>query len=288
MSGKFIVKYLHMRLSYFPNNFALNSAPVLAAFLDGVQKIGITPVENSQDADIAVIWSMLWAGRMKSNQQIWEHYRSQNKPVLVLEVGSLRRGVTWKLGLNGVNGQGYFGPTGQGPERSKILGISCKAWTDTGRDILICPQRSDSYQWAGMPAVESWLESVIQCIRNHSDRLIVVRPHPRERIKFSYPGIITQIPQKISGTYDDFDFDTTKTWAVINWNSGPGIQAILSGVPAFVGPGSLAAPVSNLDLAQIENPSRPDRDQWLNDLCYTEWTVEEIATGLPVARLLDH
>lgn len=277
-----------MKLSYFPNNFALNSAPVLSAFLDGIKQLGIQSVENSLDADIAVIWSMLWAGRMKTNQQIWNHYRSQNKPVLVLEVGSLRRGVTWKLGLNGVNGQGYFGPSGQGSERAKMLNIVSRHWTDTGRDILICLQRSDSHQWAQMPAMDSWIESVIRNVRNYSDRPIVVRPHPRERIKFSYPGTTLQMPQKISGTYDDFDFDPTKTWAVVNWNSGPGVQSVLAGVPAFVGSSSLAAPVANLDLSLIETPKRSDRTQWLNDLCYTEWTVEEIATGIPVARLLDH
>lgn len=276
-----------MKLSYFPNNFALNSAPVLRAFLDGIQRLGIHSTENSMDADIAVIWSMLWAGRMRSNEQIWNHYRSQNKPVLILEVGSLRRGITWKLGLNGVNGQGYFGKSGEGPDRAKILNITSMPWSNIGRDILICLQRSDSHQWVGMPSTGAWLESVIRTVRNHTDRSIIVRPHPREKVKFSYPGVTLQIPKKISGTYDDFDFDTKKIWSVINWNSGPGIQSVLAGIPAFVGPHSLAAPVANLDLSSIETPRKPDRDQWLNDLCYTEWTVEELATGKPVARLLD-
>ena len=31
----------------------------------------------------------------------------------------------------------------------------------------------------------------------------------------------------------------------------------------------------------IETPSRPDRQQWLNDLCWTEWTQEEMEQGIP-------
>jgi hypothetical protein len=92
----------------------------------------------------------------------------------------------------------------------------------------------------------------------------------------------------IPNTYDDYDFDKTlrHAWAVVNWNSGPGSQAIMSGVPAFVGSDSIAAPVANLDLSQIENPSRPNRAQWLVEVSHSEWTVDEIAAGLPIARLL--
>jgi hypothetical protein len=76
------------------------------------------------------------------------------------------------------------------------------------------------------------------------------------------------------------------TWAVINHNSGPGSQAIINGVPAFVGASSLAAPVGNLDLSQIENPLRPDRTQWIEQLAHTEWTTAEIESGVPLKRLL--
>jgi hypothetical protein len=88
-------------------------------------------------------------------------------------------------------------------------------------------------------------------------------------------------------TYDDFDFSRalSNAWAVINWNSGPGSQAIMSGIPAFVGATSLAAPVANLDWSQIETPVRPDRSEWLINLAHTEWTCAELATGQPIARL---
>jgi hypothetical protein len=60
----------------------------------------------------------------------------------------------------------------------------------------------------------------------------------------------------------------------------------LNGVPAFVDSTSLAAPVANLNLADIENPSRPDREKWLETIAHTEWTLPEIESGLPLLRLL--
>jgi len=38
-------------------------------------------------------------------------------------------------------------------------------------------------------------------------------------------------------------------WAVVNENSGPGSQAIIDGIPAFVGAHSMALPVANTDFA---------------------------------------
>ena len=87
------------------------------------------------------------------------------------------------------------------------------------------------------------------------------------------------------GTYDDFDFEPTRYHAVVNWSSNPSTQAVIAGVPAFVGPSSLAYDVSNHDFSTIENPIMPDRTQWLNDLAYTEWTIEEISQGIPLKRL---
>ena len=38
----------------------------------------------------------------------------------------------------------------------------------------------------------------------------------------------------------------------------------------------------------LENPIMPDRTQWLNDYAWTEYTVDEIATGMPLKRLTNY
>ena len=96
-------------IAYFPSQCALNSKPVMGAVLDCLQLSGIQTQENSWDSDAAVIWSVLWHGRMKPNQAVYEHYRAQNKPVIVIEIGSLYRGNTWKIAVNNITSQGYYG-----------------------------------------------------------------------------------------------------------------------------------------------------------------------------------
>ena len=97
-------------------------------------------------------------------------------------------------------------------------------------------------------------------------------------------------PRHISGTYDSFDYEKqlNDAWCVVNHSSNPATQAVLNGVPIFTGPESLAAPVANLNLKRIEDPDLPDRQQWANNIAYTEWTVEEIAEGIPLQRLMPY
>jgi hypothetical protein len=275
-----------MRVSIFDQYGALNSAPVFAAIRAGLDRIGIEHSSMDSSADVAVIWSLLWAGRMKPNQDIWNLYRSTGRPVIVAEVGMLRRGLTWKLGINGTGLVADYG-TESIPNRASQLGLNLKPWTESGYNIVVACQRSDSEQWTGQPPTVAWLTETARKIRQYSDKPIVIRPHPRQRIA-NIPGCVIESPKPIPGTYDSFDYDQClkSTWAVINHNSGPGTQAILNGVPAFVSGTSLAAPVANLDLAQIENPLRPDRTQWIEQLSHTEWTISEIESGLPLQRLL--
>jgi hypothetical protein len=40
-----------------------------------------------------------------------------------------------------------------------------------------------------------------------------------------------------------------------------------------------------MQLDQIETPYMPDRTQWFTELVHTEWTVSEIAQGIPFLRL---
>ena len=94
-------------IAYFPSQCALNSKPVMSAVLDCLQARGIQTQENSMDSDAAVIWSVLWAGRMAANQAVYEHYRSQGRPVIVIEIGALYRGVTWKIAVNNINAEGF-------------------------------------------------------------------------------------------------------------------------------------------------------------------------------------
>ena len=84
-------------------------------------------------------------------------------------------------------------------------------------------------------------------------------------------------------TYDssDIHFDYH---AVINYSSGPGIQAAIAGTRPIVDASSLAYPVG-VDIKDIEQHYSVDREQWLTQICHTEYTLEELQKGTWLKRI---
>jgi hypothetical protein len=279
-----------MRFSLFKEYGALNSKPIFAAFEHSLRRAGHDVIENDMHSDVAVIWSVLFHGRMAGNKPIWDYYRKTKRNVIVLEVGGIKRGTTWKIGLNGINRDAYFGPDGRDNIRSSMLELELKPWNANGEYILICGQHDKSLQWQGMPSMSRWFLQTYDEIRKHTDRPIIFRPHPRCRLEHIERGlkhVYRQDPKYIGGTYDDFDMGFDNVWATISYSSNPGIHSIIQGIPSFVSHHSLAYPVANdIDfLHDIEKPFMSERQQWLNDYAWTEYTVEEIANGLPLKNL---
>jgi hypothetical protein len=258
----------------------------MSAVLQSLQKAGVKTQENSWNSDAAIVWSVLWHGRMQANRPLYEHYRSQNKPVVVIDIGTLIRGTTWKVAVNHINAQGYYGhKSNLDWDRPKKLKLSLGSNSITNNSIMIAVQHRNSLQMQEISSVEAWINQQVDKIRQHSDRPIVVRPHPRSFLNQSLlPDTVSTVdPVPLANTYDSFDFSTA--WhAIVNHNSGPGILAGIAGSRPVVDQSSLAYPVS-VAFDQLEQPYLCDREQWFTEVCHTEYTVPELENGLWLKRI---
>lgn len=272
-----------MRFRLYREYGALNSAPIFDAFEKGLLALGHQSVKS--DDAIPVIWSVLWAGRMAPNRKIYHHCRKNNLPIVIIEVGNLKRNDTWRISLNHVNSLGYFGNDRDlDAKRPQILGINLRPLNNhRQKEILIATQHEQSLQWEGMGSINEWVGSLVREIKTYTDRKIKVRPHPRATSQITVSGVEVEVPKKLPGSYDAFDINYAYH-CVINHNSGPAIQAAINGTPVICNASSLAGELSG-KLSEIENISLPDRSDWFLRLCHTEWTVEEIAKGIPLRRL---
>jgi hypothetical protein len=171
-------------------------------------------------------------------------------------------------------------------DRPARLGLQLYNHIRTKDSVVIATQHAKSLQVAHFDYAQ-WVEDTIQHLRTITDRMIVIRHHPRCRLPFNdLPGVSLDRSQKIPGTYDSFDIAFTYH-AMINYCSGPGIQAAIAGCPVIVDSCSLAHPVS-ITYNELENPPEIDRERWLTEIAHTEYTVEEIADGLWLKRLSDY
>jgi hypothetical protein len=280
-----------MKLEIWTEYGPLNSKPIFDAFIKSVRDAGDQVVLNkSTNADVAVIWSVLWRGRMEQYKKIWNEYRSKGLPVIVIEVGGLRRNHSFKIGINGINRDADFANQTFDDKRWPLFKHKLTPWNPTGEMIVICGQHDASEQWKGLPRMEQWIVKQIREIRKYTTRPILVRPHPRNIIQFKesdFENVKLRLPRRDYKTYDDTDFKMTleRTWAVVNHSSNPAMEAVIRGVPVFVSESSLCHDVGNISLSDINTPAMPNRSKWANWLSYTEWFKEEIEAGLPWSRL---
>jgi hypothetical protein len=272
-------------IAYFPLQCALNSKPVMSAVLDCLQARGIQTQENSMTADAAVIWSVLWAGRMSANQAVYEHYRAQGRPVIIIEIGALYRGNTWKIAVNNITADGYYGHLDNLDwDRPRKLKISLATQFASKPNIIVALQHDRSLQVTGLD-MTGWLHGTLNILKNSTDRPITVRPHPRCKLKLNDlpAGVSVEIPNRLPNTYDSYDMHYD-CHALVNYNSGPGTQAAIAGVRPIVETTSLAYPVG-VGFADIEQPYTRDRELWLTQICHTEYTLDELRRGAWISRV---
>lgn len=275
-------------VAYFPLQCALNSRPVIDALLNSLTSNGIKVMENSLSADAVLIWSVVWAGRMRNNFSVYQHYRSLERPVIIAEVGALDRGRTWKISLNNTTAQGiYQHQSNLDLDRPKKLGVNFKPSLVKNPSILLAAQNQDSLQMQDIDMAQ-WFNNQIKELRRFSDRPLILRPHPRS--KFDVTKLIDtvqiEIPQKLANTYDSFDIQY-HYYAICNRNSGPSIQAALAQSKLVTDVSSLAFPVSTR-WDQLDQRLAVDYDSWLVEIAHTEYTLEEISKGLWLTRLKDY
>lgn len=157
------------------------------------------------------------------------------------------------------------------------LNLTLQPWRSNGQHILVCGQRDGGWAMKGvdMPA---WTLETVKQIRQHTDRPIVVRPHPKNPIS---PGLFRNFSNVRLSTNPSLQQDLQNAWASVFFNSSSCVASVLAGVPVFaVDPDCVAWQVANSNLSQIEKPLTPSREQWLWDLSAAHWTDDESRAGL--------
>ena len=274
-----------MKVKLYRENGALGSNVIFDALEEGFKKLGCEIVTGGED--IPVIWSVLWFGRMAANQEVYRRFADCGKPVMIVEVGSLQRGILWKLSWGNINADGTFNKDNSLEiGRSNKLGIALLPIKEKRKpSVLLLGQHDKSLQWQGLPPIKDWIFNKIAEIKKHTDRPIVVRPHPRCNIPtLNLPNVTFSTPILLPNTYSEFNMDLSH-YCVINHNSGTTVQAAIHGVPVICDSSGLAHPVS-CSLTEIETAHLKDRTEWFEQILHTEWSVDEFIQGIPQKRLL--
>lgn len=251
---------------------------VLKAFYEGCpvekQARSITDYEPS---DVAVIFGVHKSKVPKSfpRGEIFRQQRAKNLDVIVLETGYINRGDGenhhYAAGFNGLNGRADFRNKGMSDDRVKKLGVRLKPWRKDGQHILLCGQVPWDASVETCHDYIGWLHHIVTQLKYHTKREIRFRPHPLVNLAPLNGCTHSTVPIQ-----EDFK----NCWAVVTFNSNSSVEAVLEGVPAFTfDVGAMAKDVTSGWLQEIERPYMPAREAWLADLCYSQWTLDEMKSG---------
>jgi hypothetical protein len=146
-------------------------------------------------------------------------------------------------------------------------------------------QRNKGWSMKGLD-VQQWALSTIKEIRKYSDRPILVRAHPGDKLAKNYLDprntIIKNIPGvQISPIGTPVDKDLQQAWAVVNHNSSAIVGPLIKGYNCFTtdAESSQCAEVVNTNFSMIESPQQFDRQSWLERISMFHWKFSELEDG---------
>ena len=290
-----------------PGNKNLGKPAALTNFVNGVNLCGDRGVLSNdmklQNADVAVIQGYVHeegksAPHLTFRKQVLEHQqRTGGRTIIVDSNLFLYRDLTKNKGYLRLSYDGIFPNTGEycydnpDPQRweqiKRDLNMDLKPWRKDGKHILICLQRNGGWSMKGLDVVQFFRDTVHK-IRQVSDRPILVRTHPGDKKATIYVRNLVGPNVRISSNTTLLD-DLQNAWATVVYNSSPSVASVIEGGPAFVIDleYSQSAEVSDHNITNIENPSLPERLNWVQKMAQCHWTQNELASGAAWRHMRD-
>jgi hypothetical protein len=141
-------------------------------------------------------------------------------------------------------------------DRWRALHTEVSPWRRGGKNIVIASTLSDYWSLHG---IEGWVDRTAAYLKTITDRPVIIRDKE------------SKLP---------LQDELKEAHILVAHGSIAAVESVIMGCPVCVDQSSAAALVGITDLAQIENPVYPDRQQWLHSLAYCQFNEEELVNGL--------
>jgi len=282
-------------------------------------KVSFSDKQKLESFDAYLQWNILGG---KNNNEYLNYIINSKKPFLVAETPLIRinylknKFMYYTYGwLSYKRNEGIFNNKNSPPDRwkriKKEFNIKTTDFYLDGDNILLILQKpEDSSIHDVVSECGSWINYVqfmIKKIREHSDRKIIIRPHPYHGRLKEQMSLLKQInTQKLNCTIsgsgakgieinpvhqskgvswspsmsDGLINDMKQSRVIVSYNSNTLTESVIYGKPSVAFSESACSwPVCNR-IEDIENiNTNIDINQWLYDLCYCQWREDEITSG---------
>jgi hypothetical protein len=212
---------------------------------------------------------VLWNRKRGADETEAENWECRGGTVIVMENGYLQKvdKTMYAISTHQHNGAGWF-PVGT-EDRFSALGFEVKPWT-LQRDsfVLVCGQRGIGSKLMASPP--GWEDRI--------NRLLLTSPSVRTLIRRHPGNHAPKVP-----LVDDLKGAS----ACVIWSSGAGVRALVEGVPVFYyAPHWICMEAAAAGFLNWI-PTDEERQKALHRMSHGQWSVPEIASGEPFARILE-
>ena len=161
----------------------------------------------------------------------------------------------------------YFGPVVDRPsDRLALTGIGFRKFRP-GTNILLAPPSQKLLMMYDID-LETWLNTTIEEIKNHTDRPIVIRKKQSRAVRMTEDTMEMALAQDVH--------------CLVTFSSIAAGEALLLGKPAITLGPNAAAPLCSQSLSEIECLNVPTVDEvraWAANLAYNQFTEAEMRDG---------
>lgn len=262
--------------------------------------------EKYSKCEVAVMYGSWKPERTNIHHTVRASIYEKASTFVCIETPLLGRKITnhhsyYRLGVNGfLNHSADWGFTNDCPsDRFDALGLEYTGYRKhKGNKIVIALQLAGDASLRHND-INDWAVDAVQQLRQFSDRPIEIRVHPAisEKGMTNHNDLFKRLAflgmnnvKVVDGSREAFEYQCKDAHAVVTYSSGLAIDALLFGVPVITcDEGGFAYDITENKLSNIESMYIPDEGkvkQWLYNLAYCQWKVEEMADGTAINHLL--
>lgn len=274
-----------MRVTIYQQEGYERARAISEAMLQGLRRCGETPTVMDLAAGRGVTGDCaVFYGFRDPLPRLMQEYRAAGRFAVHIDLGYWgrtdggRNAGYHKFAVNARHPTEYFQSRKHPADRVARFGLEVQPWK-TGGHILVCGMSAKHARTEGL-AHQEWEKNVICRLQEVTDRPILYRPKPGDNGAAPIPGS-TMASGAVIGKY------LQDCHAVVSHHSNAAVDAALAGIPSFSVCG-VGTAIGLTDFDQIENPIYPDdREQWLADIAYCQFNLDEMANGTAWRHLKD-